>query len=223
MLLIIKNSEPRSLSEYKKTKFAYYDGCNKVDIRASLMIEQGYLCAYCMSRISGSEESTIEHYLPQSGDSEEIAHSLEYKNMLAVCNGNKGKPYPKQTCGEHRKNIALTVNPLDIRSIEKICYTDNGRIYSDDERINKDLDETLNLNSTYSYHQANRAAAWRQVKNLILQNNGRVWNSGRELERYKSAFEQVDADGMLIPYSGIILYFLNKRIKKLRIVMPDKK
>lgn len=51
MILIRKGDEPRSLTLYRKSAYAYYDGCNKNDIRDSLLKEQGYLCAYCMRRM----------------------------------------------------------------------------------------------------------------------------------------------------------------------------
>ncbi len=33
MIYIQKKNEPRSLTQYKKQKYAYFDGCNKEDIR----------------------------------------------------------------------------------------------------------------------------------------------------------------------------------------------
>ncbi|MFR2594803.1 MAG: hypothetical protein ACLTAS_14870 [Butyribacter sp.] len=46
----------------------------------------------------------------------------------------------------HRGNTELTVNPFDEMSVRKIKYKADGRIYSDDVDINKDVTETLNLN-----------------------------------------------------------------------------
>ena len=67
MFYINKDKEPKSLTEYKKSKNAYFDGFDKKDdIRQSLLDEQGYLCAYCMRRINSVDEVTIEHYYPQS-------------------------------------------------------------------------------------------------------------------------------------------------------------
>lgn len=52
MRYITKGREPSSLTQYKKQSGAYFDGVNKEDIRQALLEEQGYLCAYCMRRIS---------------------------------------------------------------------------------------------------------------------------------------------------------------------------
>ena len=55
--------EPHELLEYRKSagKDAYWDGFpDKAVVKAGLMEEQGFLCCYCMQRIS--ENSTkIEH------------------------------------------------------------------------------------------------------------------------------------------------------------------
>ena len=42
MIYIEKKLEPKTLTEYKKQLFAYYDGCDKVAIRHSLFEEQGH-------------------------------------------------------------------------------------------------------------------------------------------------------------------------------------
>ena len=40
MIYIQKGKEPASLTAYKKQAHAYYDGCNKDDIRENLLREQ---------------------------------------------------------------------------------------------------------------------------------------------------------------------------------------
>ena len=118
MRYIEKHAEPKSLAEYKKQVNAYYDGCNKADIRRRLLEDQGYLCAYCMRRISdessvdgGVPPMKIEHWLPESQCSE--LQKLDFRNMLGVCMGNAGQPYSCTTCDSHRKDKMLTINPLD--------------------------------------------------------------------------------------------------------------
>jgi hypothetical protein len=51
---IHKISEPASLSAYRQTPLATFDGMPsqaKQDLKTQLLSEQGHLCAYCMSRI----------------------------------------------------------------------------------------------------------------------------------------------------------------------------
>ena len=98
MRYIEKHAEPKSLAEYKKQVNAYYDGCNKSDIRKRLLEDQGYLCAYCMRRIydessvdGGVPPMKIEHWFPESQCSE--FQKLDFRNMLGVCMGNAGQPY----------------------------------------------------------------------------------------------------------------------------------
>ena len=96
MILIKKGREPESLTQYRKQPFAYYDGCDKAPIRERLLIEQGYLCAYCMRRID-KQHMKIEHWKPEAMLSE--AEKLDYHNMLAVCVGHlAGEDSKYDTC-----------------------------------------------------------------------------------------------------------------------------
>lgn len=94
MIEIKKGKEPPELLAYRKKKYAAYDNMPREVHEAvleSLMKEQGYLCAYCMCKIPQTGKmpsATIEHWEPQSKTSEDKA--LDYRNMLAVCNGNRG-------------------------------------------------------------------------------------------------------------------------------------
>ncbi|MFN4795406.1 MAG: TIGR02646 family protein, partial [Pseudanabaena sp.] len=70
MKKIIKQSEPRSLVEHRSKQRAnqnadYENYPKKDDLRKSLLEEQGYICCYCMSRIT-SEQMKIEHWKPQT-------------------------------------------------------------------------------------------------------------------------------------------------------------
>lgn len=210
MRLIKKGKEPNSLTKYKKQSNAYYDGCNKSDIRKALLKEQGYLCAYCMKRIS-ENNMTIEHYNTQSNINEKEA--LDYNNMLGVCLGNRGAGQENFTCDAHRGNEALAINPFIQSSIDLICYEDNGRIYSNDPEINKDLDKTLNLNCQQVLLMVNRKRTLDSLKKHLfnLKSKG-IWKK-EFLEKIKKKYEIPDKDGKFEPYSGIIVYYLNKRIR----------
>ena len=147
MIYIKKGAEPKSLKEYRSQPNATYeDFRDKDDIREALLKEQGYLCAYCMSRIS-KDKMKIEHWISQKseeGDGEEKA--LDFHNMLGVCTGYMSSPYEDQTCDTHRGNIKLEVDPRSQESVAQIAYRADGTIYSENVLINRDLNETLNLN-----------------------------------------------------------------------------
>lgn len=210
MKLITKGREPNSLTIYKKQSNAYYDGCNKRDIKRSLLEEQGYLCAYCMKRIDESN-TTIEHYNTQSGSSDKEA--LDYNMMLAVCLGGRGEPFCNQTCDAHRGNKDLIINPLSEISINLIEYKHDGTIYSKNDDINNDLNNTLNLNCGQTNLKANRKSALDSLKRYLhkQQSNG-IWKK-EFLQRIKNKYEDKDENGKYKEYCGIIINFLNKRIE----------
>jgi uncharacterized protein (TIGR02646 family) len=211
MRLIKKGKEPNSLMEYKKQSNAYYDGCNKIDIRKALLEEQGYLCAYCMERIS-EEKMTIEHYYAQSNINEKEA--LDYNSMLGVCLGNRGSKQKKYlTCDAHRGNEALKVNPFEKATIDLIKYSDNGKIYSEDLEINKDLDITLNLNCKQALLMENRRRALEALKKELIKKKRQGEWKKEFLERIKDKYGLPDENGKFEPFSGIILYYLDKRIR----------
>ena len=62
-----------------------FDLLPKEDIRESLLVEQHFLCAYCMKRIRNDAlHMAIEHWTPLSYDKE---RALDYQNFLGVCKG----------------------------------------------------------------------------------------------------------------------------------------
>ena len=147
MIYIKKGTEPRSLTEYRSQPGATYDGYReKDDVRGALLEEQGYICAYCMRRIS-KEQMKIEHWKAQNAsDGAGAEYALSYRNMLGVCLGNQSSPHEMQTCDTHRGNADLFVDPRDAAHISQILYRGDGTIYSKNLQINFDLNERLNLN-----------------------------------------------------------------------------
>lgn len=215
MFYIVKGHEPNSLIKYKKEPYAYYDGYkNKNDVRENLLKEQGYLCAYCMRRIESVEDVTIEHYIPQSelkvlGD----RAALDYRIMLGVCKRNRNCEKKYQTCDAHRNNEPLTVNPWNENSISLIQYQQGtGIIYSDNSEINKDLNDTLNLNCTESRLPENRKAALDSLKEfLIKKKSSGTWSSSM-LENIEKIYADKDGEGKYKEYVGILLWYIRQRI-----------
>lgn len=215
MRYIKKGKEPASLTIYKKQSNAYFDGCNKADIRKQLLLDQGFLCAYCMRRIS-EDDMKIEHWLPQSKCVN--GKDLDFSFMLGVCNGNAGHPKKYTTCDTHRNNDALTVNPLDFDLVNQIKYsTADGRIFSDNEKINYDLDVTLNLNcdEPNAYLCTNRKSVLEEfLDSLKRQMACGPWTKAL-LQKYLRIYEKKDAQGKFKPYSEIVIWYLRKRLKRL--------
>ena len=211
MFYINKDKEPKSLTEYKKSKNAYFDGFDKKDdIRQSLLDEQGYLCAYCMRRINSVDEVTIEHYYPQSKVNDKMA--LDYKYMLGVCKINRNCAYKNQTCDAHRGDTPLTVNPWLYSSIAEISYHQGtGEIYSDNPQINTDLTITLNLNCLDARLLLNRKAALDSMKKYMINKcKTGLWNDAL-LNKIRQEYLCKDSQGKYKPYIDILLWYINKK------------
>lgn len=213
MLYIKKSNEPKELTAYKKKEGACYgdfsnpDG--KTQVEKSLLDEQGYLCAYCMKRIYETE-TRIEHWTPQSDSKYGKKLALEYKNMLGVCYGWISNT--EKYCEANRGNIPLTIKPTDINLINQIKYTKNGDIYSDDEKIDSDLNITLKLN--IETLRNNRLSVWEAIEEALnIKSKNKEW-SIQLLEKQLKKLEEKDSEGKYKEYCGIGIYFLRKRLKK---------
>lgn len=213
MIEIKKGREPRELMAYRKMPFASYDEMPK-DVHDavinSLMQEQGYICAYCMRRIpqKGKDpDVTIEHLDAQSLT--DVDRGLDYRNMVAVCNGNRGAgSKDKMTCDAKRGNDKLTVNPLQAETLSRIQYKKDGTIYSDDPAVKFDVNETLNLNcpdvglieSRHSALQALQKELSKRKKDGDIK-----LQCARMLQYYQQ-------QNIKTPYVGILIWWLKKKI-----------
>lgn len=170
MIPIKKKASPAILLE--KQRIARERGLNSNDayeqlnhedktaILKSLMEEQGHLCAYCTRRIPDERELpddidpvTIEHWFPRNPPThEEKGQGLDYKNMLAVCSGNRGRKHTRKprdlTCDAKRRDTysQLTLNPCDPATLASIQYRENGEMFSNDPAVQDDITVKLNLN-----------------------------------------------------------------------------
>ena len=216
MLYIKKGEGPASLTKYRKQKFAYYDGYKeKDDIRENLLKEQGYLCAYCTRRIDMAHMK-IEHWYPE--ERLEDAQRLDYQNMLGVCLGHiSGTKGSDDTCDAHKGSELIKVNPLDKSSLLTIKYkSSTGEIYSEDKDIQKDIDITLNLNSTRHLLKENR----KELLNVLISEMSKmqkrgIWNK-KILEAMRTKYENVNSEGKKSEYAGIALWYLDKRLKNVK-------
>lgn len=211
MIYIKKQTEPRELVEIRSTGLKDFDALpsdKKELLRRSLLEEQGYLCAYCMQRINDNSDMKIEHYIPRNDNNQ-----LAYSNLLAVCKGNEGKRFKEQTCDTHKGQNYLSINPQNLSDIATIEYSSLGKISSSSEIYNKELNETLNLNCNMDYRINNRKAALDTIKMQLARKDGsaRVAFIRKMLNLYSNKNNQ----GQYAPYLGIILWYLNKKIKRL--------
>jgi uncharacterized protein (TIGR02646 family) len=175
----------------------------------SLMREQGYICAYCMRRIPekrGHPQSTIEHIKPQSKCSAE--EKLDYKNMLAVCSGNRNASSDDlKTCDARRGNQDLSLNPLKPDTIATIKYRANGRIYSDIRSIDDELNKVLNLNCEARALINLRKSALNALQKTI---RAKGWEGNKTQYRY--LLDEYQQSGQKKEYVGILINWLQKHI-----------
>lgn len=219
MLYIEKQREPIELTNEKRNGLKSYDEMNgnaKNAIKKSLLKEQGYLCAYCMQRID-LQNTTIEHYIPQNPSDREANDmlSIDYNNMLAVCGGNTNGSHSKSdlTCDKHRGNIPLTVDPRSEHSVAKVYYKDDGTIYSFDSDIDKDLDQTLNLNCEATLFKQNRKSVLAEIKKEIFKKATGKRISKHLLENMLNRLSTKNK-GCYEPFCGIAIWYLRKKLSR---------
>lgn len=174
MIPIVKGKEPAALTKAKRvirntpdTTFNYtaLRGENKREVLEALLAEQGHLCAYCTCRIGvGDHPATIEHLIPQnpkdSAANGEL--SLDYHNLVAVCDGRGGA-----TCDKRRGNESLTVNPTKPYTLDSIFYHRDGRIDAVDAGVRRDLEVALGLNASGTNLCGNRYKSMEAIEKSI--------------------------------------------------------
>lgn len=230
-MLPIHKSPENPLEDFVRIPGATYNdaGIPKDKLKESLLKEQGYLCAYCMSRISESTMK-VEHWYPQRSDTEgkelsaeekekERLSSIDYKNMLAVCMGNEGHPQKEQHCDTRKGNKHLLYNPSNPQDHNrlKIYYLRSGEIASEDTAFCEQLgskeenkEGVLNLNCPKLMN--NRAAIINSVLK-DLQNLPQKASKGK-ISSILKKWKEPNSSGRLKEYAGVAIYFLTKRLQK---------
>lgn len=215
MLPIVKGNPPkefvRELRELRSTPGASASW-DQVRTRGAvieaLCREQGQLCAYCMKRISPNT-AHVEHVVPQSKCAP--SQDVDYDNMLAVCDGNEGAgSRGVLTCDRARGDVPLKVNPLRPETLAEIRYRSDGIICSDDAGVQRDLDETLNLNCREAYLPQNRKKV---IDTLNLQLR-KVAESGNVVGYCMRQRDAIARSEVKLEFAGVMLYFLEKRIRR---------
>lgn len=219
MLPISKGPAPRELSSAVRRikgtpgatlSWSNLDAAERGATLRSLLDEQGHLCAYCMRRIS-EKNAHVEHIKPQSvGRGGDDPDSVDYTNLLAVCDGFAGSP-AGLTCDRARGDAPLTVNPLCLETLEGIRYLRDGHITSDQDDIDDDLDERLNLNQDLLVR--NRAAVARKLGGKLASVGERRGPGGvRSFCRHYIDEHLADASARE-EFDGVVIYFMQKRLR----------
>ncbi len=210
MRRIHKQTEPRSLVEHRATTGAEFDGCNKADIRTSLVQEQRGLCCYCCGRIAATHNGMkIDHFEAQSVEPEK---ALSYSNMLGACLGGMGNPPKLQHCDTKRGNRPIEYNPADpLRDIHSVIVLGaNGRLSSPSAIFSDQLDKTLGLNLPRLVTERER-----QIKAVT-----KWWSSAHTKKRRKPNQNEINGQldrlepshGDLVPFQFAAVWWLKNKV-----------
>ena len=211
MLDICKMKEPRSLTKHRCSSLAEYQNIPKeaqAELKAQLLMEQGYLCAYCMKTIS-FQNMKVEHVLSRK---EHPELQLDYINMVACCNGNEGKNVDEQHCDTYKKSKSLSKNPASRKDKiqESIKYDHTGGILSKDENFNIEINDTLHLNITLLRN--NRKLVYEGV---LEQLSKLPKNAGyNKIYKLLKEWQERNKNKKLKQYCGVAIYVLKKRLAR---------
>lgn len=213
MKQIAKGPEPQALAAWKE-RFRQTSGREPrysdfretpewTSLIQTLLLEQGYICCYCMQRIAGWD-SHIEHFVPraiQRRDPHSIRAAdveLNYENLMESCNGEHADWSHCGRIKDSEDNPTL-LSPVWDRVEERFRYTLDGSIDAADERDSAAMStiRILNLNS---------AALKRHRSTAIFTALAEAEEDDTEalLDRYSSR----DEDGAFAPYCAAVVWAL---------------
>lgn len=213
MIKITKGKEPKEWTEYRNTPGVDYQAIP--ELVTSLLKEQGYICAYCMRHIPCRdkilcEDHHVEHILSRDSHKDK---KLDYRNMVVCCPGHIGD---EDHCDRLKKSQDISFNLFDSNFISTLSYKSDGKIESTNKQYDEEINKVLNLNTPLL--KENRKNSWDSVKQLLIKEMGnKPWNRSvlkKYLEKY-SSMRNKDGKLQYIPYCGIVIYFLQKKIKQM--------
>lgn len=216
MVPISKWKEPVELIQVRKKvektgRIPVYEDLQnpeKNKVLEKLIMEQGGLCAYCMCRIpeNKQKQAFIEHIVPRSKKPE---LGLSYKNMIAVCSGNRASNNEEsKSCDASRGNKDMVLNPCKRDTLVRIYYTNSGQIHSTDEAEEQNINDVLHLNSARDLVRLRKAALNGMQMDIDKKNKkGKLF--------YTQMLDSFQSEGKdKPPYVGILIWWLRKQLDK---------
>lgn len=186
MRKINKHSPPASLVEYIKKTIDYSyppsDQQVMIDLKESLLLEQGWVCGYCQIKIKDVSKMKIEHHCEQSicnGTNDKPDKRLSYSNFLAVCKGNEGGK--EQHCDSRKaqftidSGLPIEISPWNDSHISTIKYRSTGLVTSSNNNFKNEINCILNLNIDILKNQ--RKAKWIKIFRLSKHKQHAVFKS----------------------------------------------
>jgi uncharacterized protein (TIGR02646 family) len=215
MKQITKNrNEPNSLKQYRlTTPNPTYFGFDRSELKNTLLIEQGYICCYCMQRIN-FDTMKVEHF-----KSQEVYPNLQltYSNLLGACIGNEGKPKHLIHCDTSKANqeISLDTTNLTINCENFIKYSSNGKIYSDRDDVNKELDKILKLNLQTLVDE--RKSIIIAINKWLMRKSSGKTTSQTFLKQKLRQLKDKNEYGKYDPYCQVAITYIKKKLEKYKL------
>lgn len=221
MKYIQKIAEPIQLQKYRAIPGATYADMPtdvKSALRSALLKSQGYICCYCMQRVS-EDKCKIEHFKPQSiynGKEGKTDLTLNYQNLFIACNGYEGTN--DLTCDSKKGAQELYhINLLDVQCGENFRYTRDGIICAmnnNNSDLKKEIHEILNLNKDTL--QWGRKAVYDEVftqfQNASKNGKFTIGFLNKQLRHWTSK----NSENKFQPYCMVAIYIIQKYIRKIQ-------
>lgn len=131
---------------------------SKPQLWAALLVEQGYLCAYCGCRLKNTIR--IDHVCPKS---KYKTRTFNYRNLVAVCSGEDING--ERHCDNSKGSEKLPIKPTDGNCENKFSYDETGIIKEKEGDKSITVDDVLNLNTAFLIEA--RKNAWKIIKDDI--------------------------------------------------------
>jgi len=108
----------------------------KTEVKRQMLVEQGYLCAYTMQRISTPDDCHIEHVVPRSQPNQPPHMDIDYANLLACIPSNTpghkplidNFPYGAPKKGGTHVDMNNFVSPLQEDVERRFQYAADGSV-----------------------------------------------------------------------------------------------
>lgn len=208
-------NQPQSLSRHKSQPNSNYENYKeKDDLRKTLLIEQGYICCYCMQRIANEENMKIEHFKPYSlydGTHKKEDLRLNYTNLFAVCKGGENSAFHLYHCDKTKQDNLIKLNPSEKKLMDTIKFDGRGNVYTGNTELDKEIDQMLNLNNE-NLRKA-RESVVKSIQNSIFKAFGGKVVTKSFLRKQIQKFEKKE-NGKYIEFCQVAVYQLQKYLPK---------
>jgi uncharacterized protein (TIGR02646 family) len=229
---IRKGNEPKALSEWKRANRGLPDGSAfeaipngvKAVLRDEMRREQGFLCAYTMTRVDGPEGSHIEHIQPQLMRPD---RATDYQNMVLCFPENGPCDFGAIAKGDTDVDETNFVSPLNESCQRRLRYRFSGEVApaaENDEPAARTI-AVLALNHPILVNSRREAI---RAHGIVVSKGrqARPLRAGISAAKARRLYEEVltpDASGRLLPYCVAVsqaaaTYARERELRAMRLV-----